>query len=101
MLNNFFHASVNPYDTPKINHTLLDGPSGHDDFFLIFFLNNSANSGRSGGRSGQFCLKTLADTDKHLQTVCHDRTRLHRGMACSQGFNFLLKEKVSPYSRST
>ena len=46
-------------------------------------------------------VKILADKAGQLQTVYRDRATLHRGMARSQGFNFLLKENVRPYYRNT
>ena len=70
--------STNPFDSPKINLNWRDGPSGHDG---KFFRNNSAASGRSDGRSGQFCAKLLADKAGQLQTVYHDCTTPDRGMA--------------------
>ena len=76
------HGRVNPYDSPKIDLNCRDGPSGHDG---IVFWNNSAASGRSGGRSGQFCAILLADKAAHLQTVYHGRTRLHKGMFIHKG----------------
>ena len=53
------------------------------DMTVIYFWNNSAASGRSDGRSRQFYAILLADKSKHLQTVYHDRTALHIGMARS------------------
>ena len=54
----------------------------------FFFWNNSAASGRSDDRSGQFCAKIFTDKDECLQTVYHDRTRLHRGMVPREGLIF-------------
>ena len=79
-----------PSDSLKINLNFWDGPSVHDGFFL----NNSAASGRSNGRSDQFCSKIFADKVGQLQTVYHDHTRLGREMARLQGFIFYQGKKL-------
>ena len=64
------HGRVNYCDSPKINLNCRDGPCAHDSIFW----KNSAASGRSDSRSGQFCSKMLHsvlmyDCNKNVTTI--------------------------------
>ena len=80
----FLYARVNLLIVLRL--TLLAGMDPPD--MTVFFWNNFAASRRSDGRSGQFCAKVFTDKAKHLQTVYHDCTALHIGMARWKGLIF-------------
>ena len=64
----------------------------------MFFLKNTVASGRSNGRSGQFCALLLADKSGHIQNVYHDHVIFHREIVCSVGL--LIRVKVKSFYRN-
>ena len=80
-----FIAGRDPADTTVFFCGILPPPPG-------------VANGRSGPCGANICTDTA---NRHLHTVYHDLTTLSMGMARSQRWMFLLREKVRPYDRST
>ena len=66
------HDRVNPSDSAKVNLNCRNRPSGHKG---NFFWNKPATSGRSDGRSGQFCVKIFTYGYVNLNTS-NERTTI-------------------------